>query len=31
MVYAIRLYEVHAANVPDFTAAFEGDPPWKLS
>ncbi len=29
MVYAIRLYEVHAANVPAFTAAFEDDPPWK--
>lgn len=29
MVYAIRLYEVHAVNVPAFTAAFEEDPPWQ--
>jgi hypothetical protein len=29
MIYAIRLYEVHAANVPAFSAAFEDDPPWK--
>ncbi len=28
MVYAIRLYEVHAVNVPAFTAAFQDDPPW---
>ncbi len=29
MVCAIRLYEVHVANVPAFTAAFDDDPPWK--
>jgi hypothetical protein len=29
MVYAIRLYEVNAVNVPAFTAAFEDDPPWQ--
>jgi hypothetical protein len=29
MVYAIRLFEVHAVNVPAFTAAFQDDPPWQ--
>jgi hypothetical protein len=29
MVYAIRIYEVHAVNVPAFTAAFQDDPPWQ--
>jgi hypothetical protein len=29
MVYAIRIYEVHAVNVPAFTAAFQNHPPWQ--
>lgn len=29
MIYVIRLYEVHAANIPAFTAAFEEDAPWQ--
>ncbi len=29
MIYVIRLYEVHAADVPAFTAAFDEDGPWQ--
>lgn len=29
MVYALRLYDVDAVNVPAFTAAFEEEPPWR--
>ncbi len=26
MIYVIRMYEVHAADVPPFTAAFDDGP-----
>lgn len=29
MIYVIRLYEVHAADVAAFTAAFDEDGPWQ--